>query len=199
MNKAWTRVCLTGIALTVLSLSTAAAQSGGMIVAVIDTKKVFDNYASFQARLSRIRGEMNAYKQQNLARRKQLADRVKQLRELKPSSDEYKRLEAEIAQTESSLVTEAKLKQNEILRREAKEHYHAYQQVLAAIARVAQKHNISLVLRYDSQEIDPSNVNSVVRGLNRTVVYQNRLDITDLVTHELNQVARQPAPGIRRQ
>ena len=193
MNKAWTRTCLMGLALTIVTLSVATAQSGGMIVAVIDTKKVFDNYTSFQGNLRRIRDEMTAYKQQSVTRRKALGERVKQLRELKPSSVEYKQLEAEIAQAESSLVTEAKLKQNEILRREAKEHYAAYQQVLAAIARVAQKHNISLVLRYDSADIDPSNVNSVVRGLNRTVVYQNRLDITDLVTHELNQVARAPA------
>ena len=191
--RAWMSVVVAGMVVQGLAGgSLVRAQSGGMIVAVVDIKKVFDQYQPFQAKIEQIRQERKALQEQNVAKRRDLANRIKQLQQLKPTSQEYKRLEAQLAQEESSIATSAKLRHTELLRREAREHYYAYQQVIAAVARVCQKHNISLVLHYDSAPIDPANPNSILKGINRIVVYQQRLDITGLVLQELNQVAQAP-------
>ena len=49
------------------------------------------------------------------------------------------------------------------------------------IAQVAAHNSISLVLRFDSASIDPENRNDVIKGVNRSVIYHDRLDITDPV------------------
>ena len=197
--RAWMSVVAAGMVFQSLAGSApVAAQSGGMIVAVVDIKKVFDQYQPFQAKMEQLRQERKTLQEQNVAKRRNLANRIKQLQQLKPTSQEYKQLEAELAREESSIATSAKLVHADLLRREAREHYYAYQQVIAAIARVCQKHNISLVLHYDSAPIDPANPTSILKGINRVVVYQQRLDITGLVLQELNQVAQAPQGVPRR-
>lgn len=189
--------------LFVLAWGNAASvmgQSGGGIVAVMDLQKTLDKHPRLQAQLKTIRQEYKAFQQSVLDVQKDLRKRAQQLQELSPGSPDFKRLQAELAKIDSTTAVDMKLKQKEFITREAKAHYEAYKDITAAVARVAARHNIVLVLRYDSKEIDPDNRASIAEGLMRSVVYQNRLDITDLVVQELGTAAAQApaANGLRR-
>ena len=52
-------------------------------------------------------------------------------------------------------------------------------------------YGISLVLRYNGEEIRPDDRNSVLAGVNRAIVYQNNLDITKEISDRVNRLARQ--------
>jgi hypothetical protein len=65
----------------------------------------------------------------------------------------------------------------------------------AVVEEAATKYGLSLVLRFDSQEIDPNNRNEVVKGVNRAVVFHRKLDLTSMVSDALN--ARMAAAGGR--
>jgi hypothetical protein len=63
---------------------------------------------------------------------------------------------------------------------------------------------MSLVLRYNSEEIDENSRDSVLAGVNNAVVYQYKLDITGVITKLVNQgvspntVDQRNAPAIPR-
>ena len=63
------------------------------------------------------------------------------------------------------------------------------------VENIASQHGISLVLRFDSEEIDPNNRAEVIKGVNRAVVYHRRLDLTGMVSKEMNGAATAQAPA----
>ncbi len=196
MKLAWMPALVLGCALIIGGSSAATAQSSsGTLAAVMDMQKVLDKHPQLQAKLKSIQDEYKAFQQQTIETQKRLRQQVQQLKELKPNSPERKRLEGELAQKDSSMAVDVRLKQKEFLTREAQAHYQAYVDVMAAVERVATRHSIGMVLRYDSKKIDPDQGQSILRGISRNVIYQRQLDITDLVVQELHSTARQPAAG----
>ena len=47
------------------------------------------------------------------------------------------------------------------------------------------RHNITMVLRFDSSPIDHKNRADVIKAVNRGVVFQKELDITDMVIQQM--------------
>ena len=199
MKLAWMPALVLGMVATVGGANIASAQqTGGVIVAVLDLAKVFKQHPRLQTDVKTIQDEYKAFQQSVINDRKVLGQKVKQLEQLKASSPEHRKLEAELAQKDGNMQVQVRLKQKEFQQREAQAHYRAYLEVLAAVKNICTRHNISLVLRYDSKEIDPSNGNSIMRGITRNIVYQSRLDITDLVVKELFATAKAPGGPARR-
>jgi len=67
------------------------------------------------------------------------------------------------------------------------------------VHKVAEQYNISMVLRFDSTEIDPKNPQSVAQGISRSLIIQRNLDITQLVGNHLTvATAQKPGPGRRK-
>ena len=195
MKLAW----MPALLLILVCGTTASAQTGGGYVAVLDLQKVLEQHPRLQAQLKAIRQEYKSFQQSVLAKQQDLRKRAQKLQELSPGSPDFKQLQAELARIESTTAVDAKLKQKEFFTREAKAHYQAYRDITDAVARVAARHNIVLVLRYNSKRIDPDNRASIAEGLMRSVVYQHKLDITDMVVQELGGVAAQvPGTNIRR-
>jgi hypothetical protein len=75
------------------------------------------------------------------------------------------------------------------MEREAKVCYTAYNEVLQQVTEFANRNSIGLVLRFNSEEIDPDERGSVLQGVNRTVVYQRNLNITGPILERLNRGA----------
>ena len=185
-----------------LAQTNSASAPAGVLAAVIDLNKVFESHTAFQQRIKQIETDVQAFDTHVNGEREKLKQQGERLQILSPGSADYRQLEENLARQLSELQVEAQLKKKDVVEREAKAYFDAYNQVQAAVAAVAQQHGITLVLRYDSSDIDPNDRASVLRGVNRAVVYQKNLDITALVLDRLNpQAARQGgvAPGVRRQ
>jgi hypothetical protein len=82
--------------------------------------------------------------------------------------------------------------------RSAKNHGWAhgiYREIEDSVAMFAQRNRIGLVLRYTGDEMKPDDRASVLQGVNKPVVYQDRLDITQHILNQLNAGATMPAGG----
>ena len=79
------------------------------------------------------------------------------------------------------------------MNKEAQLYYNTYLEVQSVVASFAKQNNITLVLRFDSSPIDQTNRASVSAGVNRFIVYQNSLDITELITKQVNGGVAQAA------
>ena len=93
-------------------------------------------------------------------------------------------------------------KKKTILERETQIYYNVFQEINYEVRNFADRHGISLVLRYNSEPVDTSNPQSVRAEINKSVVYQRNIDITDSVLNELNRRAVAPPnvsarPGVR--
>ena len=85
-------------------------------------------------------------------------------------------------------------KSREFLEQEAQIRYEAYQEIQQHVATFCQSYGIQLVIRFNREPIDASKPQEVQMGLNRPIVYQNSLDITQHIIDSLNPTAAAAAP-----
>ena len=74
----------------------------------------------------------------------------------------------------------------QLLSREAKIYYDTYVEMQSIVESIATEYGLSLVLRFDSETIDPTNRTEVIKGVNRSVVFHRKIDLTTMVTERLN-------------
>ncbi len=167
----------------------AAAQDASRYsrVAVIDISEVFSNHQRFKAMMDEIKKDIEAFDLELRGKRKEINDLLTELQEYKAGSTAYEQMEKKVAGMQADLQVAMQLKRKSILSREAKVYHQAYGEVMAQVSSFAQRHNIDLVLRFDSKPIDATKRDSVLKGVNRAVVYQRSMDITKLILDNLNR------------
>lgn len=175
----------------------AAASSAGMNVAVIDVARVFKNHVRFNAAMTDIKTEIDQFEAQVRERQRALRAKGEGLANYKAGSPEFRKLEEELARTESDMKIEVGLKKRELLEQEARVYYRVYKEIEQEVAVIASRFRIRLVLRYNAEEMKEDDRNSVLQGVNRAVVFQQDLDITNDVLAVLNQGTTVPPAGNR--
>lgn len=178
-------------------LSGAAARpvrAQGTRVAVIDIGKVFRNHPRLLQSREGIRRESEEYEAFLRRERKRFEQMGSELRSLKPGSAEFRTLEKQLAEAQAQLQVQMQLKSKDLQERTARAEYNAYIEVVRHVDRFCQQNGIHMVISYHSGPIDPENPRSVSLGLNRRVVYQSGLDITDRIIAEIRQTVPAARP-----
>ncbi len=178
------------------SVNTASAQEGKSgLVAVLDVAKVFKENQAFDSKMKAIKAEADSLKGQIVQQQESIKARAQQLTEYEVGSAERNKFEATLEQEQAALRTKARQAEADLLNREARVYYETYERMRGVVGNIASQHGISLVLRFDSEEIDPNNRAEVIKGVNRAVVYHRRLDLTGMVSKEMNGAATAQAPA----
>ncbi len=173
---------LTVIVLGCVSNLAAQTTAPGTLVAVLDVAKVFKNHTRFTQKMEEMKKEVKAFEDDVNNQRRDLLERAKQLNETyRPGSPEYKRTEAELAQQESDLRLQMQLKRKEVLENEARLYYDTYQEIQGIVNQMAEQYQIGLVVRHDSEEVGRDDGTKVLGLVNRFVIYQKKLDLTNAV------------------
>jgi Skp family chaperone for outer membrane proteins len=177
--------------------SSAGASSS---VAVIDISYIFEHHERFKAAIEAMKTDVEAFEMTLRGRGKEIEDLRAKMVAFKPGTQQFKELEEAITKKQADVQAEAQIKRNEFLDREAKIYYNVYMEVQDAVTKFAQANRIRLVIRFDSEPIDPENRHKVLAAVNRGVVYVDRLNITEPILQQLNRasgaaVSRAPAAG----
>ena len=179
-------------AVVALGASVVSAQETGR-VAILDVAKVFKDNTSFGDKMAALKAEAERLKGQVTAEQDRIKVEVMKLRDLKPGPERNKR-EADLEQQHTHLRTTTRQAESELLSQEARVYFDTYREMQAVVEAIAQANGFSLVLRFDSEDIDPNNQQSVKKGLNRSLVFYRKLDLTPLVSQQLNaRMAAAPA------
>ncbi len=187
-------VSLVAFLVCLAAATQAFAQGDGGIVAVLDVAKVFKENLEFSNQMDTIRQEADRLRAQLQSAQEDLRRQASEISQLPVGSPERKQAEAQFAQRRTAFETQARQDENDLLVKEAKALYTTYQKLQTVVAQIAQQNNISLVLRFDSAEINPTNPNEVVMGVNRAIVYHYKLDLTSMVIQAMGPtVAASPA------
>ena len=185
-------VIFTVAAVVAITASVASAQEAGR-VAILDVAKVFKDNASFDAKVKAIKAEADKLKLQITAEQDRIKAEVMKLRGME-AGPQRNQMEADLEQQHTRLRTTTRQNESELLNREARVYFDTYNEMQAVVEGMAKEYGLSLVLRFDSESIDPNNRNEVIKGVNRAVVFHRQLDLTTLVSKELNaRMANTPA------
>lgn len=177
--------------------STANAQDGKSagLVAVLDVAKVFKENQSFDSQMKAIKAEAEGLKGQIQQQQEAIKAEAQGLTQYEVGSPERNQLEATLEQKQTALRTKARQAETDLLNREAKVYYDTYQKMQTVVSSVANQHGISLVMRFDSNPIDPTNRTEVIKGVNRAIVFHRRLDLTNMVIKSMNPESAQAGSG----
>jgi Skp family chaperone for outer membrane proteins len=174
---------------TLVAQQADSTQSAGHRVAVIDVGYIFKNLPAIKAQVSKVEGDMKKYEAELKQQRDTLKQAVEQLKTLKVGTLDYARQEERVADLESKLRLDKTRKHNQLRGVEAQIYYDNYQRIAAAVKAIATHNNIKLVLRFNSEDMDLEQNDSVVRGVMKNVVYQDStINITNTV---MKYLARQ--------
>ena len=78
------------------------------------------------------------------------------------------------------------IKRKSVLMKESQVFYDSYAEVVEQIRTFSERNGIALVLNFDSKPIDPSSRESVLKGVNKDIVYQRSLNITSYIIKAIN-------------
>lgn len=174
---------------------TAQAQEG--LVVVLDVAKVFKENAAFTNKMANIKSEADRLKKQITQQQEAIKLRAQALGDLVAGSPERNQLEADLELQQATLRTEARQAETQLLNREANIYHDTYIEMQSVVESLASQNGISLVLRFDSENIDQNNRAEVIKGVNRAVVYNKNLDITSMVSKAMQTRSAQAPNGIQ--
>lgn len=184
------------------SAAPAARPAGGPSVVVIDVGEVFKKHVAFNQQVEAVKKEMKDLEASFQTEQKKAVDARAKLSQYAPGSPEYKKLEEDVARMASDLQVAMALKQKSILEQEAKIYYSTYQEIYKQVEEFSDRYGITLVLRHSNLPMDPQKRETVFRGMERQIVFQRNLDITEEIISRVNRGAvlsaqqpRGPAAG----
>jgi Skp family chaperone for outer membrane proteins len=165
------------------------ANAGRFGVAVVDISYVFKKSPMFTTAIESLKKEMEAADGQLKADSDRLMQIQTQRDALKPGSEDFKKLDEQLAHEKAEFSIKQGTLKRDFLEREAQIYYATYTKVADVVKYVAQQNNIGMVLRFNGDPIDSQQREDVMRAIMQPIVYQNNVDITPDV---LALLARQP-------
>lgn len=199
-------VCAATVALVQVSVfgqapAQAPAPSGPAVhVAVVDVGYIFKNHAGFKQSMDKMKDEVMAAENKLKGERDRINGLMEQLKGFNVGTNEYKRLEAEIAKAQGDFNVNAQLQKKDFMDREAAVYMKVYDQIEKTVAQFARDHRIAVVHRFDGDPVDSADRNQILRGITKPIVYyEPGIDITVDVLKMLNgtPVAGAARPPVR--
>ena len=195
-----TSLCYAAVAALLLSVAlnagTVQAQtaptSAPTSAAVVDIPYIFKNHIRFQQAINDIKKDIDGYQEMLKQEQQKMRVEAEKASQYKPGTQEYKAIEERVARMKVELQLEGAKRQKDFMEQEARAYFTAYKEVEAAVGEFAVRNRVTLVLRYSGEQMDPTKRESIMQGINRFVVYQDRLNITDLVLDMVNRGTPQP-------
>lgn len=155
-------------------------------VAVVDMGKIFRDHIAFKGQITALQKEVESFKLTIQADRVKIQTESEALAAIPKSSPNFRTKEAEIAKMAADMQLGHNMKNRDFMEKEAKVYYQTYVQILTTIQDFCRRSNVSLVVRFTGDQIDPNNRASVLAGVNNVVVFQNRKDITGEIIKIIN-------------
>jgi Skp family chaperone for outer membrane proteins len=192
--------CATLLA-TVLASSSAwaqapAAQPPKREVAVIDIAAIFKGHIRFKQTMDGLKAQVQAAEDGLKKESDAIKNLVEQQKSMQPGSPEYKALEDDILKKQSGLNLDAARKKKDLMDQQDQLYTKVYEEINHFVKQYCTYYGINLVLRHSDEVIDPNDHNSVMRGINKPIVYLGpTMDITQEILAQVNRGATAAAPA----
>lgn len=189
----WTAT-LTIFFLTLVGLS--AGVQAQTKVALVDVGLVFKSHPYFSAQLAELRSKADQFKAESQQLQQKLMRQAEGLSQYEKESDEYRDQEAMLAKETATLEVDQRAKMRDLLKEEAQLHFDTYVEISNLISQYCDEYGIQLVLRFNSEQMNPKDPRTIMQQVNGGVVYHsNAADITRNVIQRVAQSRQASTPG----
>lgn len=178
-------VLLAAIGLGLATWPVAAADPS-LPIALVNVDRIFKTYQPFQQKLEPLKAEAREFEQQVQVRQAELDTVLAQLRRTAPGSPEQQKLQVQLVKLQTELQQFVTSGRQELQKKEAALYLAFFRRVDAEIARYAKAHGLKLVIRQPETTLDEGQpVAETLKALNRGILYEDGLDITDAILRAL--------------
>ena len=174
-----------------LSLSPAYGQEHATStgVAIVDVKHVFENLHDFARAKKQLQIDVNLADVDTKIEQARITALGEELKAKKPGSQEHTTLQGRIIEAQADLQVMVQRYKTEFVRRESELYWQAYERMQYVVRQAAAERGAVLVLRFNREDVVPHDPQSVLRGLNNTIVsYDEHIDITAEVLRRINNL-----------
>lgn len=171
-----------------------APRAAGTNVAVLDISLVFEHFPGFQEQMTKLKAEVDQFEAYLKDEQGKLVKMRDKLADYAAGSKEFKETEEEMARANTDLRLKMEQQRREFLEREARIYFDGYAEVYNVVQTLAERNDIKLVLRFSSESMKADDRGSVLQSVNRPVIYQKNLNITNLVIKALGGEAPPTKP-----
>jgi Skp family chaperone for outer membrane proteins len=172
-------VLLFGLTLGVIAPACAADP---FPVAVLNTERIFRTHKPLLAQLEPIKAANAEFEKTVQLRQIELETVAGQLRRAPPGSPEFVRLQQQAVKLQGDLQQFIATERGALQKREAGILLGFYRTMDEEVRKYAQTHGIKLVLRQQESSLDENQpLPEILKSLNRPIVFDDQLDITDAI------------------
>jgi Skp family chaperone for outer membrane proteins len=184
-------ILLAIVTATTLAPTIAVAQDTGHHIAVVDVAFIFKNHPGIKAQISKVENDLKKYDAQLQGKREELKQAAEQLKSFKVGSPDYAAQEERVASMDSKLRLDMNRKRKELADAEARIYFENYQRISTGVKFLAQHYKINLVLRFNNEDMNAEDGDSVIRSVMKNIVYHDEaLDMTKGVMQYLDQTLK---------
>jgi Skp family chaperone for outer membrane proteins len=180
------------------SHSVAPTSSATGPVAVINLAKLVREHPKFNAQLSQLRTQIQEVEKWLQKENQALANKVDQLKEYSIGSEQYSKLDDEIAQKRVDLDSYVKKTERSVAKEQAKIQYQAFKEIQQEIQNYCLQNGITTVIHSATPtDVNPENPREVGLTMSQPVVWSSpQLNITEKILQRIQQKhASRPAPS----
>jgi Skp family chaperone for outer membrane proteins len=156
-------------------------------IAVINLDQAFNGYKKHAERLAPIREGFKELDESVQIRQVELETAANQFRKATPGSPEQVRLQGQVQKLQNDLRIYVEQERQKLQKREVTAMIATQRDVDEQIKKICKARGLKLVLRQNNQPEETQPLQELLKSLNRDVLYQDGLDITDDVLKALNE------------
>lgn len=178
----------------IASAQAPAQASAGTKIAIVDVAKILKDHPGIKAQMEQIETELKNFDATYKAKSEELKSEYAVLKDLVPGSADYIKQEEKFAQLESRIKLDFQRRRKELMDAEAQIFHDNYQLIARMVTSIATTNRIGIVFRYNSEEMDLADKDSLIRGVMKNIVYHDAgLDMTPVVLKMLDNHFAQTA------
>jgi Skp family chaperone for outer membrane proteins len=170
-----------------LSLATAAGGQEPFPVALLNMDKVVKTYKPFQDKLVPLKESAQDFEKKVQLRQIELETVVTQLRKAPPGSQEAQRLQQQAMKLQTEMQQFVAKEREGLQKREALALLELHRQVEEELKKYCKDKGIKIVIRQQDTSLDDNQPPAeIIKALNRGIIYEDGLDITDDILKALD-------------
>lgn len=182
---AWTLVV--AMVWAVAQHSTAAE---ALPIAMVNVDRILKSHKPLLAKLDPLKAEAKELEAAVQVRQAEMETAAGQFRRAQPGSPEQQRLQVQLGKLQTDLQQFVVTERQQLQKKEVTVYLAFFRRLDAEVNKYAKAHGLKLVLRqYETSFDEGQSLPDVMKALNRTILFEENLDITDEILKALDAPA----------
>jgi Skp family chaperone for outer membrane proteins len=172
------------------SLGTTSQAAEPLPIALLNPDRIFKTHKPFQEKLTQLQDEAKEVEQTVQTRQAELETVTNQLRRAQQGSPEFQRLQIQVIKLQNELQQYINSERQKLQHKEAMLLLSFHRQIDALVTKFSKERGIKLVIRQQESSLEENQqLAEIVKAINRAILYEDGLDITDEILKALETFA----------